>query len=163
MSRGMIVTREEDWPLRHPFSLIYILTPGYSFTSGAPLRIPESWSDSSDDSFLLILIGWSSSRVYYFYLSFTRTDLRVSSLTHPVSCHVTFSGYIVSIITCLYLSFLLSRNPTLLDLCVSADKLGCLKSFYLRGTLSWLDNSPMSVPRPPSPRSSLYGPRRLSK
>ena len=60
-------------------------------------------------------------------------DLRVSFPTHPVICHITLSWYIVSTITCSYLSFLLSSNPTLLDRCVFADKLGYLKSFSLRG------------------------------
>src|SRR5882762_4998310 len=112
--------------------------------------------------FTFLYFHWlESTRAFYFYLFLSRTDFCTFSLTHPVIRHVTFLQYIVSSVTCLYLSFLLSGNPTLLDRCVFADKLGYLKSFSLRGTLPRKGNSPTSVLRPPSPRSSEYGPRRF--
>ena len=88
--------------------------------------------------FTFLYFHWlESTRILYFYLFLSRTDLCTVSLTHQVIRHVTFLQYIVLSVTCLYLSFLLSGNPTLLDRCVFADKLGCLKSFHLGGTLSW--------------------------
>src|SRR5882762_1111619 len=88
-------------------------------------------------NFISLYFHWLEyTRVFYFYLSLPRTGLCVFSLTHPVIRHVTLLQYIVLSVTCLYLSFLLSRYPPLLDPCVFADKLGYLKSFYLRGTLS---------------------------
>src|SRR5882762_8610271 len=130
MRRGSLV-----WTPRRP--LAYILSLGYSSTSRCPT--PRL-------CVLVRLIRRLFSSYSYWLVIFTCLLLvdflhthgpRVSFLTHPVSCHVTLLWYIVRIITCLYLSFLLSRNPTLLDHCVFADKLGCLKSFHLRGTLSW--------------------------
>src|SRR5882762_6888896 len=99
---------------------------------------PGAWSWFSGTTLLFLYFHWlESTRAFYFYLFLSRTDLCTVSLTHPVTCHVTFLQYIVLSVTCLYLSFLLSSNPTLLDPCVFADKLGYLKSFSLRGTLSW--------------------------
>jgi len=112
------------------FNSLIFTTP---VTQQSPLPLTSNHlSHGTVGRFLFVLLSLVSinTHSFYYYLSLSRTDLHVSFLTHHVTHHITCSSYIVLSITCLYLSFLLSRNPTLLDPCVSVDKLGCLKSFY---------------------------------